>query len=278
MFLMKVFLYENYNELSLWFKRPEFTIPFLHTNLLGFLSGGFVRNAIALGEDVQIFLPSFWEEDIVSPNNYRYYTGEVPKELEAHQKMEYELVFLTSLYSLLLGDFSSADISYLKQSPEKLFSNNGVIGGYLRKGQVLPKPDTFDGFANIVELTSANFLNLNQRLVENLNIKSLGARARTYGKPTILSENVSEDSTLCYPCFIGKDVVIQNSYIGPGTVLTGNTRVLHSKVFGSFLESSNIVSSNLHDIISIDAYVENSSLHSPTLLPAGSMIYSERKV
>jgi hypothetical protein len=274
---MKVFIYETQSDLPLFFQRVETHIPFLHTNLLSFLGAGFVRSAIQQDEEVQIFLPHSWEGDIHQPHNYSFYNGELSKTLLTHQKREYELVFITSLFSLLVGDFYPHDVTHLKQNPENLFSNNGIVGGYLKRGQEMPKPEVFSGFSNVTILDFDNFLRLNQSLIGNLNIKSVDTlNIQVYGKPTILSESISGDTTICYPSFIDKGVVVRNSYIGPGTVLRGNTSVEDSKLYGSFIDASKVVSSELHDSIISSAYIQNSKLGRNTLVPPGSMIYSER--
>ena len=275
---MKVFLYETQSDIPVFFQREDLQIPFLHTNLLTFMGAGFMRNAISLGEEAQVFLPSSWEDSLPTPHNYSFYSGELSKTLETHQKREYELVFLTNLFSLMVGDFLPEDIAHLKQNPEKLFSKNGVIGGYLKRGQEMPKPEEFVGFDNIITLTFDNFLGLNQQLIGNLNIKSLEVGCRVYGKPVILSENVSDNSTVCYPSYIDKNVVVRNSYIGPGTVLRGNSVIEDSRVYGSFIESSRVVSCELHDTIATSSYIESANFGRNTLLPPGSMINSERKV
>lgn len=275
---MKVFIYESETGLNAFFNSPDFLIPFLSTNLLSFMGSGVVRNSIILDEDYQIFLPASWEPHILNSEAYSFYAGDVRNQLQNHQKKEYELVFLANLFSLMVADLFDEDISHLKQNPEEMFSNRGVIGGYLKKGQELPKPEVFEGFRNFIELSDSNFLRLNQDLVGNLNIKSLGVGARKYGTPTILSENVSENSTICGPCYIAEHVVVENSYIAPGTVLLGDTRIVSSRVYGSFVHDSGIDSSELHDSLVSGADISDVSLNKNTRLPFGSVVKGERKI
>jgi len=274
---MKVFVYESENSLNSFFRSPEFAIPFLSTNLLSFMGAGVVRNSILLDEDYQIFLPSSWERHIENASSFYFYDGDVKNKLEKHQKREYEVVVLTNLFSLLLLDFFDEDISHLKQNPEKLFSNRGVLGGYLKRGQELGKPEDYDGFKNILELTDSNFLKLNQDLVANLDIESVGVGARSYGRPIILSKDVSEDSTICGPCFIGEEVSIENSYIAPGTVITGVSRIEESRIYSSFLNEVSIFSSRVEDSMVTETRMLNGEI-SKSLLPSGSVIVGERKV
>ena len=273
---MKVFIYESENGLNSFFNSPEFLIPFLSTNLLSFMGTGVVRNSIVLDEDYQIFLPAHWEPHILNSESYEFYTGDVSNQLQNHQKKEYELVFLANLFSLMVADFFDEDISHLKQNPEKLFSNRGVIGGYLKRGQEPPKPESFEGFKNFLVLDDSNFLRLNQDLVANLSIKSVGVSARTYGTPIILSENVVGNSTICGPCYIGENVTVESSYIAPGTILLGDTKVLHSRVYGSFVHDSVIDSSDIHDSMLSGADITTTVLEGYTRLPFGSVVKGER--
>lgn len=275
---MKVFIYESDSVLVNFFQRPEFQIPFLSSNLLSFLGAGVVRNSIILDEDYTVFLPLSWEPHIENSSNFSFYSGDIANQLSTSQKRDYELVFITGLFSLMLGDFFDHDLSHLKQNPEKLFTNRGVIGGYLKKGQELSAPEEFDGFKNFVNLTEENYLRLNQDLVENLSIQSVGVTARTYGKPIILSENVSSDSTVCGPCFIGKNVRVDSSYISPGTVILGTTEIVNSRVTSSFVMDAYLDGTSIEDTIALEATIENVTLSKGAKLPPGSVIIGERKI
>jgi NDP-sugar pyrophosphorylase family protein len=275
---MKVFVYESDNGVINFFQRPEFQIPFLSSNLLSFMGAGVVRNSILLDEDYQIFLPHSWEPHLENSSNFNFYSGDVFNQLSQYQKREYELVFVTGLFSLMLGDFFDHDLSHLKQNPEKFFSNRGVIGGYLKRGQELPVPEEFEGFKNFVVLSGENYLKLTQDLVENLSIKSVEVSARTYGKPIVLSEDVASNSTVCGPCFIGKGVRIEDSYIAPGTVILGNTDIINSQIMSSFIMDSYVDSSSMKDAMAADATIEKINLSQGAKLPPGSVIIGERKI
>lgn len=275
---MKVFVYESDSSLGNFFQKHEFQIPFLSSSLLSFLEAGIVRNGVLLGNGYDIFLPSHWKHYLEDSPGFRYHSGDINNKLSEYQTEEYELVFIVSLFSLMLGDFFDEDISYLKQNPEKFFANRGVVGGYLKKGQHLPKPEEFTGFMNFVVLDEENYLRLNQDLVENLSIQSVGVEARVYGNPIILSNLVSNTSTICGPCFVGSGVRVQNSYISPGTVLVGNTQVIDSTIMSSFIFNSSVKSVHLEDSTLSEVIIEDVRLTKGTKLPSGSVIIGERKI
>lgn len=275
---MKVFIYESNNGVNSLFQLPEFHIPFLSSNLLSFLGSGIVRSSAALDDTYQVFLPEHWRDGLENSHPYSFYSGDAKNQLDSHQKRDYELVFITSLFSLMVGDLFDADISYLKQNPEKLFMNRGVVGGYLKRGQELPRPEVFDGFKNFIQLDETNFLRLNQDLVGNLSIDSVESGARKYGHPIILSDSVNQSSTVCGPCYISEGAVVENSYIAPGTVIVGNCHIINSRVYGSFISESTLENSVLHDAVVTESNISSVELLKHTRLPSGSVINGERKI
>lgn len=249
---MKVFIYETDNEITSLFQRPEFHVPMLDSSLLSLLSRSLTASCIELGEDApQIFLP--WDIP-----NYNYYPGNVLETLQHHQKQDYELVFLTSLFSFMTGNFLSEDIAHLLQSPEKMYFNNGTYGGYLKKGQELPKPEEYQGFKNVIPLTIDNYLEVNQNnmhLIRQSTVEN-PLEVRTYGSPTVFSNDIRGSSTVCAPCYIGKEVTISNSYIGAGSVILSGSVVENSSIFGSYVFSSTVKSSTIHDSILSESFLE----------------------
>lgn len=275
---MKVIVYENPNVLNGWFGKPDCKVPFLATDLVSFFTMGFLRLGSDLGEDAEIYIPESWRDDLGDSPYFTYYNTSTSQVLHDSQKKEYELVFLSSLYSLFVGDMDKADIAHLKQNPEKLFLSRGVLGGYLKKGQDMPAPESFSGFSCFLTLTDDNYLRINQDLVSNLSAKSINeVPARVYGNPLILSSNIGGNTTVCAPCYIGKDVVVTDSYIGPGTILRGNTRVINSKVFGSYLEDTEISESIVNDTVSSSSLIDDIELDIARL-PFGSVIRGARKI
>lgn len=275
---MKVIVYENPNTLNEWFSRPDCKIPFLATDLLSFYAMGFLRLASDIGEEAEIYIPETWKPLLGDIAYFKYYHTSTSQAIKTFQKREYELVFLSSLYSLFIGDMDKADVSHLKQNPEKLFLGRGVIGGYLKKGQELPEPESFPGFDCFVTLTEDNYLRINQDLVSNLSTKSIDeVSARVYGKPLILSSQIGGNTTICAPCYIGKDVVVLDSYIGPGTILRGQTRITNSRVFGSYLEDVEISECTLTETVSSSSSLDGVEFDIARL-PSGSVIRGARKI
>lgn len=271
---MKVFIYENPNIVNSWFNESDYKIPFLGTNLLNFNTMGFLRFASETGDSLKVFIPGHW--DVPSNDYLQPYDGSSIKDnLDKYQTHDYELVFVMSAFSLLVGELDKNDIAEIKQRPEKFFNNRGVIGGLLKKGQELPSPEEFSGFNSFINLHEDNYLKLTQDLVGNLTIKSNKTEARVYGTPIILSSDISSDSTICYPSYIGKDVVINNSYVGPGSVIRGKSRISGSMVLGSFVEESIVSSAELEDTISVNSRIENVKV-SRSIFPFGSVTNGSR--
>ena len=275
---MQVLFYDDNSVLNTWFGQPDYKIPFLATNLLNFNTLGFLRLASSRGEVVKIHVPSYWYEDLDNKNLFTPYDGSsIQDTLANSQANEYELVFIISLASVFVSDLSLSDISHMKENPEKLFSNpvKGVIGGYLKKGQELPSLDSdFPLFDAFIKLSPSNFLRLNQDLVGQLSVKSVETEARVYGDAIILSENISNDTVICAPCYIGKDVVINSSYIGAGTILRGHSRLTSSRVFGSFVVDTHLEESEITDSILSDSFVQGVTLKN-SLLPNRSEVVND---
>jgi len=269
---MKVFIYDSPNELNIIFGEHDSLIPFLGTNLLNFSTMGIIRNAQQTGEGHTIYLPDSWE--VTNTSLYSFYTN-VIETLKDRQTKEYELVFLMSVFSLAVGDISKDDIAYLKQHPEKMFQNNGVIGGYLKKGQELPTPEEFTGFDAFWNLDITTYLDISQKLVSQLTVDSIDIpeTVTVYGNPSVLSDKIS-NSTICAPSYISREASVVNSYIAPGTIITGETKISGSKVFGSFIENSTILSSELTDSIVSDSLIEQINL-TKAIVPKGSILQYE---
>jgi len=273
---MKVFIYDNPNELNNLFGEPDYRVPFLSTNLLNFATMGILRNAAQVGEGHTIYIPDWWS-DISNISLYSLYTN-VAQTLEAEQSREYELVFLMSLFSVMVGDFSKEDIAFLKQNPGKLYQNNGVIGGYLEKEQAMPAPEDFEGFDAFWQLTPSSYLRINQQLVGQLSLNTVKADESNtiYGAPALLSSSV-QNSTICAPSYISENSTIVNSYIAPGSIVTGDVTISGSKVFGSFVNDANIINSVLTDSIVSGSVVDGLQLKE-SIIPQGSLLQNERQV
>lgn len=273
---MKVFVYENPNEINSWFGKPDHEIPFLGTNLLNFNSMGFLQASSSVKDTLKIFLPQSW--DIPSSQYFEHYDGSVGGTLKTQQEQEYELVLITNMFSVLVGELSNTDFSHLKQNPGKFFRNRGVVGGYLKAGQELPVPEDFPGFVCFVELYPESYLKINQALLENVSVDSKQTQAKVYGSPSILAENISSEATICAPSFIGKDVVIfGKTYIGPGSVIRGNSIIESSRIFGSYIENSRVENTSLEDSILSDSSISGLSLDG-SVIPSGSLIRDTRKI
>lgn len=272
---MKVFVYES-EAYPLREYFPEYLVPFLTSNLLQFTKDRLIH--ASQDDGCQIFLPAWWGSRVSDSDEFSFHAGDIDEQLEQHQQKEYELVVITSLSALWVGDLPPQDMAYIKQAPEKFFSNRGIMVGYLKQGQKLPEPTEFeDGFKNVVALTDGNYLRLNQGLLAGvtLNVQAADTNARVFGEPLILSKQVSPGSTICGPAFIDKDVVIQDSYIGPGTIIRGNSQVFNSRVDGSFLLSASIHNSTISDGIVLGSQVEGVKLLPQTKLMPGSNIAAD---
>ena len=252
----------------MFFQTPSYSTPFLSADLMTFYRQAAVRFREEYNEEAVIYTPAEWNEE-------HPYTGDYTKLLED----TYEIVLLASPYSAPVGNMLPDEIAFLKQHPDKLFHNNGVVGGFIRSGfkPTAPEddPDLFSGF---MELTLENFLITNQMLSGQLQYKNTpqALYSKIYGNPAILSENV-HNSTIVAPAFIDKNVTVHNSYIGAGTILTGDTTVTNSRIYGSFIHSSQIHNcERVEDaLIATNSHVENQILTSPSALPYGSIVRGE---
>lgn len=258
---MKVFVYQEDTDLSVFFERPEFAVPFLSSDLLTF----FLKGVERAGLGAETYLPATWGIE-----EYRSYSR---VELEGEG---YGYVMFAPLTSLIVFDFEESDFIEMKQFPDRLFSNNGVVAGYVDYGKPLPAPkdnDTF--FKNIRRVNLTTFLQYNQRLVGNL---EAGEQKRfVYGSPVILTDNVCPRTTVAGPAFIGEHVRIENSYIGPGSVITGTSVIENSTILHSFINSSTVENSEFKDSLITDSSIEG--VHTEdSRLPFGSVIRNIRKI
>lgn len=268
---MKIFLYETINDLSLFFQTPSHKIPFLSADLFTFFNQAAERYTAEYGDEVTIYTPSDWHED----NPYDgAYTDLVSKD-------RYELVLVCTPLSAPVGDLLPDEVTFLKQNPDKMFFFNGVLGGYIKGGEALSGTPEEDAslFSGFWQLTLDNFLELNQELVSQLQARSAPdlEDSHTFGTPVVLSPEVY-GSTIGSPVFIGKDVKVYNSYIGAGTVLTGNTEVRNSRIYSSFIHDSIVRESPRVEsvLIASDSLVEGQTIDSPSRLPYGTTIFSKK--
>ncbi|MFA5626170.1 MAG: hypothetical protein WC965_01680 [Thiohalomonadaceae bacterium] len=228
---MQIFIVDTSSDLNVFFQKSTPNLPFLNTNLLSFMRDGFTRQASIHNEPVEVFFPDTWELD----SHEKKYDGNYSEYL----KDEYNLVFLLSLTTVLTGNISREDVAVLKQHPDTAYFNNGVVGGYIKGEMPTPTEDS-SLFAGFWPVTEDNFLKINQELTAQLSAsKAVNDNITTFGNPVILSESLW-NSTICAPSFIGENVSIHNSYIGAGSVITGNTTISNSRILHSFITDSSV--------------------------------------
>ena len=261
---MKVFLYEDHNHLESLFLKPEYEIPFLGTSLLDFSKKSFQELAQEIDENLEYFVPESW---FVDEKKYSYnildYLSEEP-----------ELVFLTNVYSLFFGFFDKEYIHHLKQNKGKAFSNNGTVASYLSKNDGLSEPSDDETLNSFFYVNEKNYLRVTQKLLGQVEGERKRVDSRVFGDPVILSDNVF-NSTVCGPSYIGENVSVVNSYVGPGTVILGTSSIQNSKVFSSFLDESSIRNVETEDSLIIHSFIENVNLKD-SVSPSGGIITYER--
>lgn len=249
---MRIFIYDTYTDLNTFFNLPSDNLPILGSTLSKFMQDAFERQA------------SLHNDSVTFHRNVEY---------TEHLSEDYEIVLLTSVFSVPVGNISREEIAFLKQNPDKMFQNNGVIGGYIKKPETPTQESNI--FVNFWELNLDNFLYTNQVLLPQLSLLSphqTNDSITRYGNPIILSQNVV-NSTICYPCFIDKDVHVSNSYIGAGTILLGNTSVSNSRVYSSFVQDTRLSDVKAEDIIASYSVLEGGRM-SKSLFPFGSKVYT----
>lgn len=268
---MKVFIYEDYSELVDFFGLPPNEVPFLGSTLVDFTINALTSQcSLLLGEgEPEIFYPESWGRDNSFSGDYTPLLSEEP-----------ELVLVTTSSSILVGTISRDDLQYVKERPNHLFYNGLVYIGYIsRNGLKVPTNDDslMSGFRSVTSLEG--FLRLNQALVSRLSYPydyDLDD-SDIYGSPVILSESI-HNSTICGPAFIGENVHISNSYIGPGTVIAGNTNIVNSRVYSSFVFDSSLssISRLENSLIGGSSVVSGMPELADSRLPSGSKVVGSK--
>jgi hypothetical protein len=264
---MKVFFHPGFNVLSEYFQEEDYNIPFLGSTLIDFVSRAYVRFAEATNNSLEIFVPDIWDVDFPK---YDY--------VSPFLNDEYEAVFITSLFSLPVLDFSVEDYQFLIQNPGKFFRKESEFQlGFLNKKSNLNEltSETLFGFNNVINLTQSNFLRVNQSLINNFNGKA--TIPGSYGLPVLIapSENII-NSKICAPCFVGEDIKIYNSVIYPGTVLTGNSIIENSEIFESFVCESSVKNSVIKNSLVALSSIDHVNLED-SVVPKGSVLVNGRK-
>lgn len=267
--MIKVFIYENYNELSGYFQEEDYNIPFLGSTLFDFVLDSYSGFADLCGQEVEFYCPHSWDDLGVS--KYSNLIDELSEDLN--------LVILTDLFSLPLTELSKDDYFFFTQNPNKLFSHSsGLKAGYISKSTNLSTiygSEDLKAFSGVAQLTEKNFLMLNRMLVSQINFEGVRING-SYGNPTVLcSPDSIINSTICGPCFIGDDVHIVNSTIYPGTILTGKTTIQNSEIFESFLCASKVSDSTVKNSLVVLSDFEGLNLKN-SILPRGSFINNVR--
>jgi len=262
---MKVFFYEEENELETVFLRPQYEIPFLGITLFDFSKQAFERLAEQINETVEFFVPNNWDL-----NEKKFFDLDLTSKLSD----EPELVFFTNVYSLFFADLDKEYIQHLKQNKGKAFSRDGTVCTFMSSKDVLKEPKDDSSLESFFYVEKQNFLHVNQKLVSRLHPVPFEGNAKIFGSPVIFSQEIS-NSTICGPSFIGPDVKIYNSYIAPGTILVGETTIAQSKVFSSFINQSHVSNSEIESVLSSDSQVVGLTMKD-SLIPYGGLLLNER--
>jgi hypothetical protein len=267
---MKIILHENFNPLSGYFQEDDFNIPFLGSTLLDFFVSSINRFAeICNGEEVSFFAPFGWGLNVFDRN-----AGLVSLLSGAH-----EIFIIGDLFNIPIYDFSKEHYHFLIQNPGKLFSlKSGLKIGYMSNSSDFSKihTDEVDIFSNVVRLNQTNFLRVNQTLVARVSSANKNIPGN-YGNPFIAaSESNIKNSKICGPCFIGEDVLIINSVIYPGSVLTGKTTVVNSEIFESFVCESDVKNSVIKNSLIALSKINQVNLKD-SVSPRGSILEHERE-
>jgi hypothetical protein len=267
---MKIILHENFNTLSGYFQEDDFNIPFLGSTLLDFFISSINRFAdICNDGEVSFFAPFGWGLDVFDRNS-----GLISLLSESH-----EIVIIGDLFNIPIYDFSKEQHHFLLQNPGKLFSlKTGLKIGYMSNSSDFLKihNDDLDTFSNVVRLNQTNFLRVNQTLVSRISTVNKNIPGN-YGNPFIVaSESNIKNSKICGPCFIGEDVLIINSVIYPGSVLTGKTTIVNSEVFESFVCESDVKNSVIKNSLIALSKINQVNLKD-SVSPRGSILEHERE-
>lgn len=265
---MKIFYFSEENSLEQVFMKPQPEIPFLNSTLFEFSKQAFFRLGEQINEEVQIIAEPGWgegHEPLTTPNILEYLNEET------------ELVFFTNVFSVFFSSLDKEYIQHLKQNPGKLFMSEGTVCGYLSKNHVLNEPELDKTLQSFFFVNETNFLRVTNKLVGQLQpILPKFDSTEVYGFPTVVSENI-KNSTVCGPCFIGPDVVVSDSYIAPGTVITGESVITNSSVFSSVISNVRVEASNITSTLTSNATILHTDLKN-SVIPSGGIIQNERSL
>jgi len=263
---MKIFYFAEENALEQLFMKPQPEIPFLNSTLFEFSKDAFTRLGEQINDDVQIIADPAWGSDhepLTTPNILEYLSEEP------------ELVFFTNVFSIFFAGLDKEYIQHLKQNPGKLFMAEGTVCGYLSKDHTLSEPEVDKTLQSFFFVNETNFLRVTNKLVGQLQPSLPEVESNEiYGFPTVLSESV-KNSTICGPCFIGPDVVVSDSYIAPGTVITGESVITNSSVFSSVLSDSRLETSTITSTLTSGSTLFYAKLKE-SVVPYGGIIQDER--
>lgn len=255
---MQVFVYDIETDLNSFFQKTSAEIPFLNSDLISFLKERMTAQSLLHKEEVKIH------------EEFTDHIAHLPKD------NRYELVFFIPPTTLLVGDISKEDMAFLRQNPGKLYTHNDIIAGYIsRESEMVTSPEDEPSlFSGSWVLSLDNFLHTNQMLISQLHLRNSvkGENVTIYGSPLIMSENV-RNSTICGPSFIGPDASVEDSYVAPGTIISGVSHLNGAKVFSSFIHNSTL-SGEIHNSLITESSVENMTLGSGCRLPNGTVLGS----
>lgn len=267
--MIKLFIYENYNNIIPYFQEEDHNIPFLGSNLFDFTVSSYKRFSDSLDQNIEIYITEVWSGSLDLPTY---------KNINEHFRDEHDLYFFTDLFTVPISDFSLEDYHFLSENPGKLFSHeHGLKMGFLNKDSDVSRlyTEELSGFSNLVKLSISNFLKVNQTLVSNFssNVVIPG----NYGNPVVLadSDNIV-NSRILGPSFVGENAKIFNSVIYPGSVVTGNVTISGSEVFESFVCESTIKNSNVRNSFFVLSSVDELNVEN-SIFPRGSIINHVRK-
>lgn len=267
--MIKLFFYDNFNDISEYFQEEMHSIPFLGDTLFGFVVESYHRFSKTSNIPIKIYTPETWPD--IGQSTYTNLSLEL-------SESEYDIVFISDLSSVPVLDITTEDYHFIKQNPDKLFSHpSGFKVGYINKDSKIDRiyTEELQGFSGFIKLSMKNFLKINQALINN--VSSEAHTPGTYGFPVILApkENIS-NSKIYGPSFIGKDVRVFNSTIYPGSIILGTSVVKNSEIFESFIFESSIKNGTLKNSLSVQSDLE--ALHlEDSLLPKGSVLMHDGK-
>lgn len=161
--------------------------------------------------------------------------------------------FITDL--AIIGIYYFKDGENLKKELQYLIDNNVCKGGEYQLTDALEnmknKGISFSS-GKVVEWLDCG--NKNATVYTNQRILELNKKTEK-----LVSDNINlENSIIIEPCYIGKDVVLKNSIIGPHVSIGENTIVERSVISNSIIQNNTKLSSVNIDNSMIGSYVEYS--------------------